>query len=78
MLPTNFPYRRELRLKDATERKSLSDSLTAEQRLLVLDTRLGKGQGAVRERLRLQKSTKVEEQVVNEVKETKKIKKSKK
>lgn len=39
----------------AIERKTVRDALTPRQQLAILDQRLGKGVGAVRERARLEK-----------------------
>ena len=47
------PAVREVRRRNAEERKRLRDQLTPEQQLAVLDERLGPGQGAKRERARL-------------------------
>ena len=45
--------RRALRVQRAVERMALSDSQSPEERLAVLDARLGKGVGAMKERARL-------------------------
>jgi hypothetical protein len=49
-------YKREQRQLSADERQSHSNGLTNEEQLNVLDKRLGKGEGAKKERLRLSKT----------------------
>ena len=49
----NSCYRREQRREDAVARQQVHDKLSAQQRLDLIDVRLGKGVGATRERARL-------------------------
>lgn len=49
----NLEYRREARRNFAKERDAINATQTPKQRLEILDKRLGKGEGAVRERARL-------------------------
>lgn len=47
------PDHKKLHQDEAIERKAYTDTLTPQQRIEVLDRRLGKDQGAVKERARL-------------------------
>lgn len=49
----NLEYRREARRNLAKERDAINATQTPKQRLEILDKRLGKGEGAVRERARI-------------------------
>jgi hypothetical protein len=49
----NSRHLREQRREDAIARQQVYDKLSAQQRLDLIDTRLGKGIGATRERARL-------------------------
>lgn len=49
----NFPGRKKARQERAEEMKEARNQLTAKQQLMVLDSRLGKGVGAKKERARL-------------------------
>jgi hypothetical protein len=53
MLPANFPYRKELKAKDAVERRIGYDNMTIAEKIAMLDRRLGKGIGAKKQRERL-------------------------
>ena len=44
---------KRMRQDDAIERQEARDEMTNEQQIAVLDRRLGKGEGAVKERARL-------------------------
>ena len=55
MKPTNFPKRKAYRIEDGKKRDEATAKLSPKQRLDRLDLRLGKGEGAVKERARLQK-----------------------
>ncbi len=55
MKPMNFPHRKILRAKEAIERENEYAKLTPTRRLELLDRRLGKDQGAQKERARLMK-----------------------
>lgn len=50
---SRFPHRRLARKQGAEERAQISSAQTPQERLAVLDQRLGVGVGAVRERARL-------------------------
>jgi len=47
--------RRDLRRKEAIQRKSLTNQMSPAERIAALDSRLGTGVGAARERARLEK-----------------------
>jgi len=53
MLRKNFPRRKEQRTKEASERQLVRSHISSEQQLRVLDERLGKDVGAVKERIKL-------------------------
>lgn len=55
MIPARFPKRHQLRHTQAVERQEAFAKLSPQQQLAVLDTRLGAGQGAVAQRIRLNK-----------------------
>ena len=55
MIPANFPGRHEKRAKEAVERQEAFGKLSPQQRLAILDSRLGAGVGAVRQRAKLAK-----------------------
>lgn len=55
MIPANFPQRHEKRAKEATERQEAFGKLSPQQRLHLLDARLGAGVGAVKQRAKLAK-----------------------
>lgn len=57
----NQPHRRDIRNEDANERQEVRNSRTPQQQLAHLDTILGKGLGATKERARLQKQIGVSE-----------------
>jgi len=53
MTRANFPYRRDLRVERAEVNAAFRDERSPSQQLAVLDRRLGKDVGAVRERAKL-------------------------
>lgn len=55
MLRKNFPGRKETRREEAKERQAERDKRTTQQQLDRLNQVLGEGQGATKERARLQK-----------------------
>jgi len=55
MIPANFPHRHEKRAKEAVERQEAFGKLSPQQRLTLLDARLGAGVGAKRQRAKLSK-----------------------
>lgn len=55
MNTSNFPGRRERKQHEAAERDAAWAGLTLKDKLAALDRRLGKGQGAVKQRARLLK-----------------------
>lgn len=55
MLPKNFPYRKELKRKDAAERQAKYDVLTPQHIINLLDSAFGVGCGAAKQRARLNK-----------------------
>ena len=66
MLSTKFS-RKAIRQEQALERQEKSDKKTAEQRLAQLDKLFGKGQGAQRERARLEKEVRLENRKLNKM-----------
>jgi len=57
MLRKNFPRRKEQRREEAVERQAARMSRTNKQQLELLNRKLGKGVGAVKERNRLSKES---------------------
>lgn len=55
MKPANFPYRLEIKRREAIERKEAYEALSLEDKIRFLDRRLGPGVGAVKQRARLAK-----------------------
>ena len=53
MLKKNFPNRKKEKREEAVERQEAYDKLTPQQKLALLDTKLGTGVGAKRQRERL-------------------------
>lgn len=56
----NSKISKEQKTKDASERLTKWESMTTNQKIADLDLRLGKGQGAVKQRARIAKQLEVE------------------
>ena len=55
MNPKNFPGRKQVKRQEAQVRQEAYDKLSPEQKLKLLDEKLGKDQGASKERAKLTK-----------------------
>jgi len=74
--PNGTATPREIRMEEALERQTERGKLTPDQQLKVLDERLGKDLGAVKERIRLMKQAVADNQKTRTKKE-KNVKNSK-
>lgn len=66
MKPANFPYRLEIKRREAIERKEAYEALSLEDKIRFLDRRLGPGVGAVKQRARLTKLSATPASIVEE------------
>lgn len=66
MLPANFDGRKKLRQKLALEREEVTSNRTPQEQLDRLDAKFGKGNGASKERARLEKKLKDSVETVKE------------